>query len=406
MVYREISECRAGGGEIIPLLNLGNICLSGFVKPGEPDPPTAPLELVMGRRSGLVQLRHTVEPERMFRRYWYESGRNEKMVAHLRGIVKAVQERVDLRRGDVVVDIGCNDGTMLAAYPHWVRRWGFDPSDIHPPDGVADVFVNDFFDRSLYTDKKARVITSIAMFYDIDDPVAFAKQVADMLADDGVWVIEMHYLMIMALKNGFDAICHEHLTYYYLSSLRYVLLQAGLEVWHVETNDINGGSFRLFIGHQGRRAISSNVERMVLIEWRRSIDKLMAWQQDIDAIGQTMRDLLANLKADGKLVLGYGASTKGNTILQCFGIGPELLPAIAERNPAKYGLETAGTRIPIISEAEARAMQPDYFLALPYHLLDAFMRRESEFAARGGQWIVPVPSPKVVASQVQERIAK
>lgn len=390
LAYR--TRCRASGAWLDDLLDLGELHLSGFLKPGEAEPARFPLTLAVAERSGLVQLRHTVDPERLFRQYWYRSATNEAMQAHLKQLVDSALAQQKLRARDFVLDIGCNDGTLLSAYPPGVRRVGFDPARL-APQGV-DVFVNDFFSAAVYGDlPRARLVTSIAMFYDLDDPVRFVEDVALVLADDGLWVIEMHYLPDMLSMNSFDAICHEHLGYYSLHSLSYVLSQADLYIERVAFNGVNGGSFQVHVRKRGcgtpsrmvRQAQAAECERLDFERFRR----------DIQANKQRTLEWLAELKAQGRLVLGYGASTKGNTLLQYYGLTPDLLPAIADRNPDKWGLVTAGTGIPIISEEEARRLRPDYFLALPYHFLPAFMAREKAFLARGGKFMVPMPYPRL-----------
>lgn len=379
------TRCRAGGGLLHDVLALGTFSLSDFFTPTELDSPGYPLTLAMGEQSGLVQLRHTVQPDLMFRHYWYHSGTNEAMRSHLERLVEDIGQRVQFRQHDLVLDIGCNDGTLLRAYPKDVIRAGCDPSDIEP-EGI-DLFVNGFFSADPFAGLKARVITTIAMFYDLDDPVQFAQEVADLLTEDGLWVIEMHYLPVMLATNGFDAICHEHLCYYSLRSLEYVLHQAGLVVVDVTQNGVNGGSFRAYVRKFGHP--SPAVTAM------RAAEAHLDFVSFIEAIAQNKqrtRETLHRLKTAGQRILGYGASTKGNTLLQYYGITPDLLPAIADRNPNKWGLVTAGSRIPVISEAEARALCPNYFFVLPYHFIDAFIARENTFLSGGGRFLVPLPA--------------
>lgn len=392
--------CRIGGGPLIDVLDLGEIYLNDFLAPGDAPPEKYPLTLCYNPESELVQLRHTVDPELMFRTYWYNSGTNEAMAEHLREVVlKTVGVHATVSAGDVVVDIGANDGTLLSYYSGEIYTVGFDPANIKRARRVNE-FVNEFFTQAAYDRldlPPAKVITSIAMFYDIEDPVAFAKEVYNILDDDGVWVLEMHYLPTMLERYEVDAICHEHLTYYSLGSLRRVLLKAGFEIADAELNDANGGSMLVFAKKAaGLRPSGTVIE--ILEEEKKIplIDRLMDFARGVTSNRAALRVTLGVSAKAGLKIIGYGASTKGNTLLQYCGIGPDLIPYIAERNPAKWGRKAVGSNIPIISEAEARAMNPDYFLALPYHFIDAFKKREAAFLARGGRFIVPVPNPQVV----------
>lgn len=386
--------CRVSDAPLLSVLDLGDMYVSDFLPHDEQSNRCYPLELCYSPSSKLVQLRHTIDPDLMFRRYWYRSGINEAMRQHLHSIVDAVQQRVCLQEGDVVVDIGANDWTLLNAYPSYVVKWGFDPSDIRPNHDTR-YFINDYFDPEQYHGKKAKVVSAIAMFYDLDDPIGFCKDVESILADDGLFVIEMHYLPTMLANNGFDAICHEHLTYWSLQALEYTLTRAGLFVQDVELNSVNGGSFRVycrkfkFIGRCSKRVVDLRFSEQDTMDFE-------AFALNIQRNRIGMQRFLRQAKRAGKLVLGYGASTKGNTMLQYYGIDNDLMPAIADRNPDKWGLRTVGSNIPIVSEQTARDMQPNYFLVLPYHFIDAFMQRESEFIARGGKFIVPTPELKIV----------
>lgn len=392
----EKKEDRARSGDLIDVFSIGGIQLNDFLtaddEASDVDPAPYPLTLAYAPKSGLVQLRHTVDPELMFRTYWYNSGTNEAMKEHLGEVALKASQVASLKPGDIVVDIGCNDGTLLQGYPNWVTKIGYDPSKIEPK-GV-DIFINDFFAISDGITKgwagHAKIVTSIAMFYDVDDPVAFASSVRQIMRDDGVWLIEMHYLRTMLERNEVDAICHEHLCYYSLTSLQYVLSQANLTVVDVEFNETNGGSMLAYVRKTGRATAPTPEMLNALARERHAplIDQLIDFGKRVEFNKIALGQMLQDAKEDGKLVIGYGASTKGNTILQYAGIGRYLLPAIADRNPEKWGRFTPGTYIPIISEEEMRKLKPDYLLALPYHFMDMFAKREP-----WANWIVPIPQP-------------
>lgn len=387
-------KCRVCGSPLQTVLDLGDIELIGFLPPGVEPMPTYPLTLCQCTGCGLVQLRHSVNPDEMYRNYWYHSGTNEQMVHHLHGIAKAAQQFTTLTDFDVVVDIGCNDGTLLDGYANDVTKIGFDPSNIKPRN--VSYFVHDFFSAEHMPDlPQAKIVTSIAMFYDLNDPVTFAKDVAKILHPDGVWVLELHYLPAMLGYAGFDAICHEHVTYYNMTTLLNVLNRAGLTAVHAEQNTSNGGSFRVFVKHisTGEHVRDSVLD--FLLHTDHAVPSFQVFQTRVEHNKQRIITMLTEFKAQGKTVLGYGASTKGGTMLQFWGLTPDLLPAIADRNADKVGLTLAG--IPIITEIEMRERQPDYLLVFPYHLMDSFVLRERDWLMNGGAFIIPIPTPRLFA---------
>jgi SAM-dependent methyltransferase len=330
---------------------------------------------------------------------------------NLAGIAHAAEQTLKLKAGDLVLDIGCNDGTLLKSYatPR-LKRLGIDPSNVVAHARAAGLqVVNDFFSaaamRSAYHKQKPKVITSIAMFYDLENPHAFVADIKASLHPEGIWVLELSYLPTMLEMNSFDTLCHEHLEYYSLAAMERLFAQHGLEVWDVSLNDINGGSFRIFVGHAGRvkptpEAVE-RVQQLRLKEFDLALDTdapYAVFRQNLEGLKKEMLAFLKKAKAQKKLVHGYGASTKGNTTLQYYGLTPELVPAIADRNEDKWGSRTIGTNIPIISEAQSREQRPDYYLVLPWHFIDEFKRREGEFLARGGQFILPMPKLKLVGA--------
>jgi hypothetical protein len=403
------------------VLSLGDQYIAGaFAEPGGEQPVARriPLELVrcdMTRNEegcGLVQLRHTVPGSILYRSYWYRSGVNQTMTRNLHQIAAQAEEMVELHPGDLVIDIGCNDGTLLDGYhASNLKYLGFDPSDVSRYAVQKGYHVaRDFYSydqlRQHHVDRKARIITSIAMFYDLEYPRAFVAEVQQALADDGVWVIELHYLPAMLDMNQFDAIVHEHLEYYSLAVIERLLAEAGLRVVRAELNAINGGSVRLFIRHAAHfapgDAHAEGLQRLRVREFEMALDAAEPYDQ-FAAAAQNVRESLVSvcrkLVEEGKTIHIYGASTKGNTILQYAGIDSTLVPYAADRNPDKHGSETIGTRIPIISEERSRELQPDYYLALPWHFMDEFLERESEFLDRGGQFIVPMPEVRIVSRE-------
>ncbi|MDE2040072.1 MAG: class I SAM-dependent methyltransferase [Elusimicrobia bacterium] len=404
------TTCRVCGcGELTELYSLGELCVSDFVAPGE-EGRRAPLELVMCPRCSLVQLRHTAPQELLYRRfYWYRSGVTDTMRAALAELASSLQAWPGLKAGDVALDIGSNDGTLLRGF----RVPGLVTVGVEPASNLAEEgrkglsrFIGEFWSFKPYWDavgRKAKVITAIGMFYDMEDPNQFVRDAARALADDGVFVAQL-----MCLKNMIDSgdvgnICHEHLEFYSLSALDHMFSRNGLEIVDIERNEVNGGSYRLFCRLKGsslapRPGAAERVRRFRAQE--EALSRPEVHRQFFRRMEENKRrcvDFIKAERAKGKRVWVYGASTKGNTILQYFGLDSSLIEAASERSPEKWGKETVGTRIPIVSEEEARRAKPDYFLVLPYAFFDEFYRREAEWRRGGGKFIVPLPEFRVVA---------
>ncbi len=409
--YQEIQGCRVSGSKnLVSVLNLGYQDLTGvFPKSASQKVTCGPLELVWCPDSGLLQLKHTYNASEMYgENYGYRSGLNQSMVAHLTDKVRYLERLVPLRAGDVVLDIGSNDATTLKAYSaKGVKRIGIDPtgkkfSQYYP----ADIrLVPDFFSSAAYRtieSQPARIVSSIAMFYDLDSPVAFAKEIAAVLADDGVWHFEQSYMPSMLRMNSYDTICHEHLEYYSLGVVKKILDAADLKLVDVVMNSINGGSFAVTAAKRSNKSVRIN---NTVINWLLEQEDRMGlntprpyrdFEERVFRHRDDLTRLIRGLNADGKTVLGYGASTKGNVLLQFCGLTNKDITAIAEVNPDKFGCVTPGTHIPIVSEEDARKMKPDYFLVLPWHFKDGILRREKEYLANGGRMIFPFPEIEIV----------
>jgi hypothetical protein len=411
----EIDACRCcGNARLEHILSLGIQHLTGvFPRSVEEKVTSGPLELVkcygVGA-CGLVQLRHTYDAVEMYGgNYGYRSGLNQTMVRHLGGTVAAILERFPVRDDAIVLDIGSNDGTLLSFMPATARRVGMDPTiakyrKYYAPgiQAIPDFFSSANF-RQLHGDEKAEIITSIAMFYDLDDPLAFVRDVAAVLAPEGVWYFEQSYLPTMLTQNAYDTICHEHLEYYALGQIQWMMSRCGLRVIDVKLNAVNGGSFSVTVCHEDahHRANTSAINALVAQECAAKLDCLEPYRAFQTRVAAHREDLLASLadvKRRGASILGYGASTKGNVILQYCGLTAEELPAIAEVNADKFGAYTPGTHIPIISEEEAHARNPDYLLVMPWHFRENLIQREASYLARGGRMIFPLPEISVVAS--------
>ncbi|NOX73039.1 MAG: class I SAM-dependent methyltransferase [Alphaproteobacteria bacterium] len=408
--YERIERCRIGGGKnLIPVLNLGYQELTGvFPKTRDEHVATGPLELVWCPDSGLLQLAHSYEASEMYGdEYGYRSGLNQSMVDHLTRKIRHLERKVDLRPGDAVLDIGSNDCTSLKAYEtQGLKRIGIDPTGekfrSYYPDEV--LLAPDFFSADVYfsmMDKPARIVTSIAMFYDLEEPIEFARQIESVLSPDGLWHFEQSYMPSMLRLSIYDTICHEHLEFYSLSVVQRILDAAKLKLVDVQMNAVNGGSFAV----TAAKVDSSVRSNTPVIQWLVEQEERMGlhtpqpyreFEERVFRHREDLRRLLRSLVADGKRILGYGASTKGNVLLQFCGITNEEILAIADVNPDKFGSFTPGTRIPIISEQEARAMKPDYFLVLPWHFKEGIVRRERDYLDSGGKMIFPFPEIEII----------
>jgi hypothetical protein len=407
--YRRLEQCRVSGSRnLVPVLHLGEQELTGvFPAPGEAV-TRGPLELVWCPDSGLLQLAHSFDPSEMYgANYGYRSGLNASMVRHLTQKVHVLERMADLKPGDTVLDIGSNDCTSLKAYETpGLKRIGIDPTGLkfkqYYPQEVA--LVADFFSADNFrkvSDRAAKIVTSIAMFYDLDNPIAFARDIASVLAPDGVWHFEQSYMPSMLRTMSYDTICHEHLEYYSLEVVKRILDAADLKLVDVQMNGINGGSFAVTAAPKSSalKANDAVINWLLSQEERMGLGTPRPFREFEERVFRHRADLIRLLKvlaADGKKVLGYGASTKGNVTLQFCGVTTSEIAAIADVNPEKFGRETPGTHIPIVSETDAKAMNPDYFLVLPWHFKEGILQREQEYIARGGKFIFPFPEIEII----------
>lgn len=411
MHVRKRTTCRVcGSASLTPVIDLGPQYLQGsFVKPGKEMPSQRKINCSLVRCNpqidenacGLLQMEHSVPPEILYAAYWYRSGTNATMRNHLKDIVDTTLVLLNKDKSNVL-DIGCNDGTLLDYYPQNFEKYGCDPSDVAQEVKNAKV-VQDIFPsaelNSVMGNSKMDIITSIAMFYDLENPVDFVKNIKHFLSSEGIWVFEMSYMPHMLELDSYDTICHEHLEFYSLAVLEKIAAMAGMKIFKIAFNDINGGSIRCYATHTESGLYTNKENHKFMNEIRQKefdleldTDKpYVAFQYRIEKVKNDLHDLLVDLKRQGKKVHVYGASTKGNTILQWCDINSMLVEYAAERNPDKYGAFTLGTNIPIIIEAESRAMNPDYYLVLPWHFKAEFIQREKEALEKGTGFIFPIP---------------
>jgi len=404
---------------LVELFSLGGLYVSDFLAEGEaPRAGQVEMKMMLEETTGAVRLERSAPAEAMYGKYWYRSGINGTMKAELGNIVNSILDVTKFKENDLWIDIACNDGTLLSFVPREFIKVGIDPADDSyksESEKVSNLIIQDFFSadvfkRSKFGKLKARVITSIAMFYDLEHPKLFVDDIAEVLDQDGVWVLQLSYTPLMLEQLAFDNICHEHIYYYSLFNLKALLSQSGFDIVDVQLNDVNGGSFRVYamkhsanqqvFGTQPYRDVCRMRTRSLLAyEATLGLDKPATWLDFFDRINHLKHELVSFItqeKALGKTVWGYGASTKGNTLLQYFGLDHTLIDGIAERSIHKFGLKTVGTNIPIHSEGEMRRAKPDYLLVLPWHFINEFVSREKDYLDGGGKFIVPCPKFQVI----------
>ena len=401
------------------ILNIGSHYVSDFIQSDSDyeGRNKYSLDLQIEETTGAVRLMEDAPNETMWGKYWYRSGINATMTKELGNVVTEICSRIKYKEGDVWLDIACNDGTMMKQIPNEFIKLGIDPCDdsfynesSKHGTVIQDYFSYDAYQQTGYGDTKAKVITTIAMFYDLANPHPFINDVNKILADDGVWVLQLSYTPLMVKQLAFDNICHEHRYYYSLKTIKNLFAQHNLKVVDCELNDVNGGSFRVYVQKDNapvtsfgtsplRDVCQFRMESILSLEEKFDVESPEVWEQfqkDIDDLKEQTVTFIKEEVAKGKTVYGYGASTKGNTLLQYFGLDNTLITAMVERSPYKFGLKTIGTNIPIISEEEMRTAKPDYMLVLPWHFINEFVSREQEFLNNGGKFIVPCPHFEII----------
>ncbi len=403
-----ISKCRScDSANLVKILNLGNLYLSNFVKDSKKS-EKFPLNILLCRNCYLLQLKHNTPMSLLYsENYGYRSGINQTMQKELAEIVVKTLSKITSKTTDklVVVDIGANDGTLLKNYPKNVTRIGVEPIRklAKQCKKYATQVVNDFFNYQSVSkalgNKKADIVTAISCFYDMEEPNDFVADVKKILKEDGIFVIQQNYLVKMLTQNAFDNIVHEHLEYYSLISLQNLLKQHGLEVFDLELRELNGGSFRTYIGFTGKHTVSVSVYEQLELEKLISLHRKKIYSdfaKRIKAIKKEVYGFIQEKVAEGKKVYLYGASTRGNTLLQYFDLDKSLISKAVERNPEKWGTKIASVGIPIISEDQARTEKPDYMLVLPWFFKEEFLKREQAYLKSGGHFIFPLPKLEIV----------
>lgn len=403
---------------MIELFSLGDLYVSDFLS-GNDSPRGEKVELKLFLTDdGSVKLEKSAPLHTMYGKYWYRSGTNNSMKQELKDIVNSILKVKKIKENDIWLDIACNDGTLLSFLPKELIKIGIDPVDDSykkESEKHADVIVQDYFTAknfksTKYGNLKVKIATSIAMFYDLENPDSFIKDVYEVLDDDGVWVLQLSYTPLMLKQLAFDNICHEHIYYYSLFNLKKLFEKNGFKIVDCQLNDTNGGSFRVyamkdvaniktFATQPYRDVCSFRMNSILEYEKTLNLDSVETWKNfysQINELKEKTVSFIKSKKLEGKKIWGYGASTKGNTLLQYFNLDNTLIDGIAERSIFKFGLKTVGTNINIYSEDEMRKSKPDYLLVLPWHFINEFYNRESEFIKYGGKMIVPCPKFEIM----------
>ena len=408
-MWKEISKCRVcGSSDINDVFSLGMQVVKDFLDSPHNGSKKVPLDLVLCKKCGFLQLKHTFDKEYLYTHYWYRSSTSPTMIKELATIVHKAEEIVPLNSNDIVIDIGANDGTLLRQYSKdKINKVGFEPSNLWQY-GVSSkaVIINDFFNAKSFIErfqsKKPKIITSIAMFYDLDDPNLFTEDIKSILDPEGVWIVQMNYLGLMLNNLGYDNICHEHVGYYSLTTMQYLLSNHEMEVFDVELNNVNGGSFRLYIKHSsdGTKKVNAEmIEKIRGMELKLHVSGELTYSKFANAINKQrtqLRKLLADLtNAENKIVI-YGASTRGLVILEYCGIDESKIQYATDKNSDKWGKYLSGTGIEIIPLEKYRNLKPDYLLVLPYQYANEIAYQERVFLEGGGKFIIPLPTPEIL----------
>ena len=410
--YTLITKCRVcGSKKLTPVVRIKpQFIASTFVKTNKNNPKSKikiPMTAMLCGKCGLVQLKETVEPDLLYSQYFYRSHVTKTMSRDLKTVVDDALSRVKAKKGDAVLDIGCNDGTMIAMFPDTLKRFGIDPAKnidwSHLPKDIT--IVNDYFPSNQLKKYRFKVITSTAMFYDLNDPNKAVQDIKELLDDDGVLVIQVSYLYDTIKDMNFYDFCHEHLEYYSLRSIMELMGKNGMRVFDASTNAVNGGSLRILASKkEAKRPESDNIKYLLLKEKVLHLEDRETYRVFEQLIGYSTKRVREYIQKQKGLVIGLGASTKGNVLLQICGITKKILPYISERNPEKVGLRTLGDDIELISEEQARELKPACIFVIPWNFKAEIVDREREYLDRGGTFLFIMPYPYVLTQNGEYRL--
>lgn len=410
-MFHKIEKCRVCGNQhLVTLLDLGDQYLSGiFPKTIDLDMYRGPLKLVKCDEAtggcGHVQLEHTFDLPTMYgQEYGYRSNLNSSMVKHLQEKYQKISNFIDLKSGDIAIDIAGNDGTFLGFFPSNLRLVSIDPTSEKFKKYFKDHvnYIADFFSEKTFRDffgkSNAKLVTSFSMFYDLEDPCQFAKEVNSILdPEEGLWVLEQSYMPEMLRVNSFDTVCHEHLSYYGMRQLKYIMDNAGFKIIQFEFNDVNGGSVSMMVANKNSKyqECTEMLNKLLEQELELGLDTVKPWEEfalRIEKCETEFWELINACKEDGLKIAALGASTKGNVTLQTWKITSDDILVVGDVNPDKDGSFTPGTWIPIKSE-DFVIGEYDVFVILPWHFRNFFINNEK---FKGKKLLFPLPNPEIV----------
>ena len=398
---RKIKKCRlCSNKKFLRIHDFGNHYVSNFVSKNNINKGIrAPLNLIYCNNCKLLQLEHSAPQEIMYKKfYWYRSGVTNTMKVALKDIFLKIKKMSLLEKGDTILDIGANDGTLLKYF----KNSGFTTIGCEPAKNLtkelkinSNYIINDFWKFKYLKDildkyrlKKPKVITAIGMFYDLENPSKFISDAAKSLDDDGIFVAQLMCLNSMIKQNDLGNVCHEHLEFYSYRTLKFLFENNGFKIMKIEENEINGGSYRIFC--------KKNIKKSIVYKEKTSLSDIKKFVKRVKENKKKCLNFLEKCQIKGENVFIYGASTKGNTLLQYYGINSKMISYAVERSPEKWGKFTIGTGIKIISEKKARNLNPNYFFVMPYGFIKEFIDREKKWLRNGGKFILPYPNFRIL----------
>ncbi len=404
----KIKQCRICNSKSLKnLFSLGKMKFTGKFPKKNQRIPSGDVHLVICNKCSLVQLKDNFNLNYLYNKdYGYRTGINSTMRTHVKSVVDKISKKVKLQSGDYVLDIASNDGTLLSYYKKSIKTFGIDPlvNKYRTDYKNINFKVSDFFSYKnickVNKNIKFKAITALSVFYDIKNPKNFLKDIKKVLHKDGIFNLEFADLKLILENNMFDTICHEHLEYYSVTVIKNLLNKVGLRIFDHYYNDTNGGSSSYYICHDNAKFKTSKKITIILKDEKRikinSPKTYKNFKERIDKIKNNLTNLLKKLKTQNKIIHGYGASTKGNVLLQYFNIDNKFLDCISDRNPKKDNCYTPGTNVKILTEAKSRSLKPDYYLVLPWHFKKEILKREKNIRRNGTRFIFPLPKLKII----------